>query len=224
MNHKGIRAGGRGRPVALGLRRLLWPCAACAIALAWAATAAEGVPAADKAEARAGEKAAENAEITADSMEADFAARVAKFEGDVLVTDSRMSLRTDRLMAYFAEDNKLLKLEAMGDVVISQPDADRTATAGYAEYDVKAGTISLMEKPELRTGENTVTGADKIIYYRDTETVKTVGGRPRFRVVPKGHDKALEKLLRTQEKRREDAVKVKYKKTGRKADGRKDGR
>ena len=42
--------------------------------------------------------------------------------------------------------------------------------------------------------------------------------------MPKGHDKALEKLLRTQEKRREDAVKVKYKKTGRKADGRKDGR
>lgn len=224
MKQEQVAADSRSRSATLSVRCVLRACAVWAIVVAASSGALETAAASGGKEDGAPKGAPEDAEITADTMEVDFAARVAKFEGDVLVTDSRMSLRTDRLMAYFTEDHKLLKVEAMGNVVIFQPDADRSATAGYAEYDVKTSAVSLTETPELRTGQNSLTGADKIIYFRDSQTSRTVGGRPKFRVVPKGHDDALKRLFRTQEKRREDAVKMKYEKTGAEEEGRKDGR
>ncbi len=124
-------------------------------------------------------------DITADRMELDLNAHVARFEGHVRVTDPRMTLTAETMIITFDQNNQLKTLEAMGAVRINQPDADREAIAGHARYDVAKGTIELSENPALRNGLNLLTGPAKIIYYRDSDRVETVGGHPHIRIIPK---------------------------------------
>jgi len=134
-------------------------------------------------------------EIFADRMEMDFNARVARFEGHVRVIDPRMTLTADTLIAYFTEDNRLRKVEALENVVIEQPDAGRRATAGHAVYDVAKGAIELTENPALQTGPNVLYGAAKITYFRDSERVICEGGKPRIRIQSQTGSKKLHNFL-----------------------------
>jgi len=145
----------------------------------------------------AGEKNADNggeagtkqafaeSQITSDRMEMDFTGHVAKFDGNVVVKDHRMTLKTARLIAFFTADNELTKVEALGNVEILQPRVDRRAEAGHATYDVVKGTIVLTESPKLTTGDNVLSGASQITYYRNSERVVCEGGHPTIRIVPK---------------------------------------
>ncbi|NOY82694.1 MAG: hypothetical protein GXP31_16985 [Kiritimatiellaeota bacterium] len=148
------------------------------------AAAARSKPVADDAKQGTKQAFAESL-ITSDRMEMDFAAHVARFDGHVVVKDPRMTLKTDRLIAFFSADNQLTKVEALGNVVILQPQVDRRAEAGHATYDIKKGTIVLTETPTLTTGLNMLSGAAQITYYRDSERVVCEGGQPTIRIVPK---------------------------------------
>jgi len=146
-----------------------------------AATAA--TPAADaaaKAPAGSGE-----IEITADSMDMDFAAHLSTLTGHVTVTDARMKLQADKMIVYFAADDKPERIEAIGNVTIEQPDVNRKAKAGKAEYNVVKGMIVLTEKPVLSMGTDTMSGPTKITYYRDEDRVTTEGAPSKITITPK---------------------------------------
>jgi len=135
-------------------------------------------------------------DITADRMELDLGAHVARFDGHVQVMDPRMTVTADTMIVTFDENNQLKKLEALGKVKIRQMDADREAMAGHAVYDVKKGAIELSEDPVLRNGTSILSGADKIIYYRDSDRIETRGGQPHIRILPKaGKTPAIPNLL-----------------------------
>ncbi len=171
----------RGRSTGMVLPVLL-----LAIAVAAAAGAAgRPEPAAAGGTAPGTKQAFAESLITSDRMEMDFGAHVAKFDGHVVVKDPRMTLKTDRLIAFFTVDNQLIKVEALGNVVILQPQVDRRAAAGHAVYDIRKGTIVLTETPTLTTGLNMLSGASQITYYRDSERVVCEGGQPTIRIVPK---------------------------------------
>ena len=134
-------------------------------------------------------------EITADNMDMDFAAHISTLTGHVVVTESRMKLQADKMIVHFGTDERPERIEALGNVTIEQPDVNRKAKAGRAEYTVAKGMIELTDKPSLSMGGDTMTGAAKITYYRDEDRVsfdsaKTPDGvRPTLTITPKSEVK-----------------------------------
>lgn len=128
-------------------------------------------------------------EITADTMDMDFAKRLSTFSGNVVVREARMRLQADKMTVHFGENQKAERIECVGNVVIEQPEAGRTARAGRAEYDIVKGTIMLTENPSLKMGDSTLSNAARITYYRDDERVICDSApnaeRPVIRLSPK---------------------------------------
>jgi lipopolysaccharide transport protein LptA len=131
-------------------------------------------------------------EISSDNMDMDFGARVSTFTGNVVVTEARMKLRAEKMVVFFGQDDKPERIEATGSVIIEQPDADRLARSGRAEYDVIKGMIILTDKPSLSMGSDTLSGATRIVYYRDNAKVTCDSGssgvRPTITFTPKSQE------------------------------------
>ena len=116
-------------------------------------------------------------EITSESMDFDVENRFAVFDGNVKVIDDRMRLDSDKMVVHFDENNKLQRIEAVGNVVINSD--GNIAKGGQAVYDFKEGRVVLSIDPVLMQGDNRVIGAEKIIYSRGKEKFVTEGGTPR---------------------------------------------
>jgi lipopolysaccharide transport protein LptA len=140
-------------------------------------------------------------DISADSMDMDFGARVSTFTGNVVVVEPRMKLSAEKMVISFGRDDKPERIEATGSVTIEQPDADRVARAGRAEYDVLKGMIVLTDKPTLNMGNDNLTGATRIVYYRDSSKVtcdsSTGDVRPRIIITPKSPNSITDVLKST---------------------------
>ena len=147
------------------------------VLLAPAAPPADAKPEKPKALAPAGLGLAGDMKVASDSLDTDFSNRLSTFTGHVVVTDPRMTLKADKIMVTFGAGHEWQRIVATGKVTIDQPDLKRQAKAGRAEYDVVKGVIVLTGNPTLVSGESTLTGAEKITYYRDEERVSTEGGR-----------------------------------------------
>ena len=122
-------------------------------------------------------------QIASDTVDMDFAERMAVFEGSVEVTDARMTLNADKMIVTLSAQDELQRLEATGNVIVLETGTDRRATAGKAVYDVAKGIIVLTEKPVVIAGENKLSHAYRITYFRDNEKFKFEGrgkDRPTF--------------------------------------------
>ena len=124
-------------------------------------------------------------DIEADSVDMDFGARKAVFEGHVVVTDGHMTLKADKMTVHFSPAKELETIEARGNVVIRQPGDNRHAQAGSVFYDVTKGTFTLTDDPML---ENTLRNAEEITYFRDSDRVITKGKRTKIKFTPEGED------------------------------------
>lgn len=131
---------------------------------------------ASKEETAATEKAGGKTTVEADQTEIDFQAGMAVLTGNVKVTGPTMTLTSKTMNIYFDDNRNLTELVAEEDVVIEQPEAKRRATSGKAVYDVVTGVITLTKEPRLEMEGGVLENAEKIIYYRDSEKVKTEGG------------------------------------------------
>ena len=116
--------------------------------------------------------------IVSDTVDIDFKNHVAIFKGNVKVYDKKQTLESDEMKVFFTKKNELKKVIAVGDVVINQPEQNRQAESGRAEYNVSTGKIRLTEDPTLQMGDSTIKNAAVIIYNRDTQRVTTKGQRP----------------------------------------------
>jgi lipopolysaccharide transport protein LptA len=113
--------------------------------------------------------------IEADKASMDFRAGIATFEGNVVVVDKDVTVRSDTLIAHVTADNKLKSMEARGNVVITEDKSDRKATGGYAHYDVNTRKVVLKEKPKLIMADNVLDNAKVITYFLDSERILTEG-------------------------------------------------
>lgn len=102
--------------------------------------------------------------ITSDRLTFDYKARRAMFEQNVIVTDPEMQLAADKMTVQFDEKGKVTLIKAEGRVTITQ--ADKTAQAGLATYDVQTGKIILAVKPRVTQGRDTLEG-EVITFWRD---------------------------------------------------------
>ena len=82
-------------------------------------------------------------EVTAQQLDADRMQRQAIFSGEVVARQGDMTLYSDKLVVYsLPEQDKVDRLEAMGNVRVIQ--LDRTATADRAVYRQQLGTLVLL--------------------------------------------------------------------------------
>ncbi|MBT3378865.1 MAG: hypothetical protein HN742_18190 [Lentisphaerae bacterium] len=138
----------------------------------------------------AGTEETDNLSVTADTLDMDFVKKMAVFVGNVEVSDSKMTLKADHMDVYLTDEDDLKKIVATGNVVIHEPASARQATAGKAIYDVIEGTVILTDTPTIVDGENTVTEADTITYFRNSDKFR-FEGRPVFHVKTKKGKKSL---------------------------------
>ena len=111
-------------------------------------------------------------QFDADTLEMDFNNRTGTFEGNVKVTDGRMLLLADKMTVHLAEKNELEKIEATGNVVISEIGQQRKAKAGKGIFDVQKDEITLSDNPTLEDVEWGVRKAEKMVYNRTKGTFK----------------------------------------------------
>ena len=159
-------------------------CTAGALAVIWLILSPYAGAAEDAGIPEPGGLPPDELEVTADTMEMDFAAKIAVFSGNVRVCDSRMTLTSDKMVITLSLDDELKSIEASGHVVIREAKTKRCATAGRAVYDVGRGTIVLTEAPRLSDGSETVWEADRITYFRATERFKLDRGRIKWKPKP----------------------------------------
>jgi len=117
-------------------------------------------------------------QIKSSDLATDTANRTATFTGKVSARQGDVTIYSDRLVIFYSEKEKDVdKVEAFGNVRIVQ--GDRTALAGHAVYENKAGKIILYDNPSVYQGENVVTGKE-ITYYLDTQRsqVTSAPGEP----------------------------------------------
>ena len=102
--------------------------------------------------------------VTSDRLVFDYKKQYALFEGNVVVSDPEMNMKSQSLIIKFSENNEVQSIVAKTDVVIEQ--SDKRAEAGVAVYDVPSGKVVLEENPRVRRGKDILTG-DTITFWRD---------------------------------------------------------
>jgi lipopolysaccharide transport protein LptA len=117
--------------------------------------------------------------ITSDELQSDQAAHLSIFTGKVVVTGQNFHLTCQEMDVYFTPDNKVSRIVATGDVVITQP--NRVTHCGRADYSADNDTFDLTQQPVILDGKNQLSGTEIVI---DRKTQKmTSKGPGRTKVV-----------------------------------------
>ncbi len=116
-------------------------------------------------------------EITSDRMEAFNEKKMVVFSGNATAKQGDITLKADQLLLYnknepskkdkaaaqeFETSGELDKIEAKGNVIITQK--DRMATGNEASFQQDTGQIILTGNAILREGKSTITGCKVIVY------------------------------------------------------------
>ncbi len=112
--------------------------------------------------------------ITSDLLHSDQNTHQSVFTGNVVVIGQNFHMTCQEMNVFFTNDNKVSKIVATGDVVITQP--NRVTHCGHAEYTQDNDTFVLTEEPVILDGKTTVRST-KITINRQTQQMQTEGGR-----------------------------------------------
>jgi lipopolysaccharide transport protein LptA len=112
--------------------------------------------------------------ISSDELHSDQTTHTSDFIGKVIVEGQNFHMTCQEMKVFFTTDNKVSKIVATGDVVITQP--DRVTHCGHAEYTQDNDTFVLTEEPIIYNGKTKVQGT-RIIINRQTQQMKTDQGR-----------------------------------------------
>lgn len=97
--------------------------------------------------------------------------RTAIFEDHVVVTDPRVKITSDKLTVLFSEDNKMMAIEAEGNVVIQE--GEKKAIGEKARYEVAEGKFVLSGRPSPRVQSGRdMLSADIITFWRNTNRIQ----------------------------------------------------
>ena len=115
--------------------------------------------------------------ITSDSLEFDYNAFVALFDGHVVVTDPEFVLKTDRMLVTFENSNDVKRVDCIGDVDMVSDDIH--AVCGRAVYTRDNALVVMSDEPVVTKGsgdgKQTVSGEVINIWLND-ERVEVKSG------------------------------------------------
>lgn len=110
--------------------------------------------------------------ITSKAFSLNSKNRTFLYKGDVVVIQPDMKLTCKELLGAYGEDNKISKMEAIGDVVIYKE--DMVATGNRGVYVAKDRTLDLTESPSVTQG-GSILRANKIRVFLETGLSQAVG-------------------------------------------------
>jgi lipopolysaccharide export system protein LptA len=115
--------------------------------------------------------------VTSDRLSVDYAKNMGTFEGNVLAIDPRITVRADKVIAYFGAgtntSRQVQRMVAEGSVVISQD--TRKATSDRAEYVAAEGRVTLTGNPKVESPEGAITG-QRITFWQGQEKMDVESG------------------------------------------------
>lgn len=117
--------------------------------------------------------------IQSDYGDFDYKTKKGIFEGNVVVNDSQLKLKSEKMIVYLGEkDNAVTKVEAIGSVQIEHE--GKTAYADNAVYSKDTGVILLTpkpggERPKIRDEKGNIVRGNEIVINRNDNTMKAVG-------------------------------------------------
>lgn len=124
--------------------------------------------------------------ITSKRFEYDAKRNQAKFEGNVVVIDERLSLRAEEMLINFTREHEVRTIYAYGDEVLLHQ-TGRSAGCRVMTYDVDDGRMILKEDAWVKQGDNVLRG-DVIRIWRDSERI-TSDSNVTFRIyMPEGEE------------------------------------
>lgn len=111
--------------------------------------------------------------INSDSLTLTAKEREFIYEGHVVVKNNDMELKADKITGYYTKDNKLDKLVAVGNVVMTKGTTMR-ARSQEATYDAVKKIVTLSKNPELEKDKSLLM-ADEIKVYIEEERSTAIG-------------------------------------------------
>lgn len=124
--------------------------------------------------------------ITSQSLTANQKEGTAFFKGSVAAKSSEMTLFSDTMKVYYAEDGSVSRMESEGNVKLIK--GGQTVTSERAVYTADTGTVVFTGDPRAVEGTSIVTG-DKIIYYVSEDRFIVEGSRVIIAPKPAGGGK-----------------------------------
>ena len=112
--------------------------------------------------------------ITSDELHSDQNTHISIFTGKVVTVGTNFRMTCQEMTVYFTNDNKVEKIVATGDVVITQP--DRVTHCGHADYFRDDDKFVLTDQPVILDHKNKVWGPE-ITIYRTSQKMEVKGGR-----------------------------------------------
>lgn len=113
--------------------------------------------------------------INSDELHSDEVTHISDFIGNVVVTGQNFRMTCQEMKVYFTNDNKVQKIVATGEVIITQP--GRVTHCGHAEYYQDSDTFDLTEEPIIYQGTDKILKGTEIIIDRKSQKLTTKGGR-----------------------------------------------
>jgi len=110
-----------------------------------------------------------NTVVTSGWMQFDYKRQVATFVTNVVVTDPRLVIKSDKMMVLFSGTNSVESVTAVGNVRFWQD--DKRGSAEKAIYLVETGEIQMLGEATLIRGRESITGKRKIIFWIDEQKV-----------------------------------------------------
>jgi lipopolysaccharide export system protein LptA len=122
--------------------------------------------------------------IRADRLEFDYQAKQAVYQGNVIVTQGELTLKSERLIVRYEEGEeggrRLKEVVASGDVRVRR--GEREATGERAVFDEARRTVTLSGNAVLREGASRIEG-ERVVVYLDEGRSEVVGGRKRVKAM-----------------------------------------
>jgi len=112
--------------------------------------------------------------ITSDELHSDQQNHISIFTGNVVTVGTNFRMTCQEMTVFFTNDNKVNKIVATGNVVITQP--DRVTHCGHAEYFRETDTFVLTDQPVIFDHKNEIHG-NQITIERTTQKMTVEGGR-----------------------------------------------
>lgn len=111
--------------------------------------------------------------ITSDTLLFDYRQRMCVFEGNVVVTEPRVKLESQKLHVFFDASNNVESVVATESVKVTQE--NRVATCGRAVYTVESGAIVMTIDPMLSRGRDELRGDEIKIFVNSQKVISTPG-------------------------------------------------
>lgn len=112
--------------------------------------------------------------IHSDELHSDEVTHISDFIGKVVVIGQNFRMTCQEMKVYFTNDNKVQKIVATGDVIITQP--DRVTHCGHAEYYQDSDTFDLTQEPIIYQGTDKILKGTEIVIDRKSQKLTTKNG------------------------------------------------